>query len=645
MSGHARKNVIALVAGVFFLLFLEGILALGGVAPLAQGDAPGFTGRSRLFVPTGDGRYELNPKLEAYFNQQSFDFPKPEKRFRILTLGGSTTYGRPWLGRTAFAAWLRQLLERYCPGLEVDTINAGGISYASYRLEKLVPELLEYQPDLVVVYAGHNEFLEKRTFEKQISEPQAIFALRRLLHRSRLYTLVYRGVEKLRPDERSSGDRTFLGEGVDAVLEHIGGPELYHRDDEFRREVLSQYRSSLQSILDGFADKGVPVVVCTLPVNLSGVSPFKSEHRPGLSAEDLQTWQRLWQDASVREQAGDWSGALGRLDEALKIDARYAELHFRRGVLLERLGRIAEAYHAYDRARQEDIIPLRALDEINDIIRQLAEKPGVYLADVERFFLRISPGGIPGRNLFADHVHPTLEGQQIIAWVVLNAATRAGLVPMSEQVWQQNMPDARAYLADQLLKLPESYVARGVWGVGRLYYWAGKYAEAEPALRQAWQTVHDEPEIPRQLGNLALWRGQPDEALAFFQQALQLQDDPWARFGMVQALLMQERYREATDLLNRDDWPDKLRYQLDLARCRVLFGLGRAQEARGLLAKLDRYQGDVPSIEKELARLAVLAGDWSLARRHYRRGLELEKYPAPDTETERWIKNVLEQAR
>ena len=47
-------------------------------------------------------------------------------------------------------------------------INAGGISYASYRVAVVIKELARYEPDLFIIYTGHNEFLEERTYRTLI---------------------------------------------------------------------------------------------------------------------------------------------------------------------------------------------------------------------------------------------------------------------------------------------------------------------------------------------------------------------------------------------------------------------------------------------------------------------------------------------
>ena len=59
----------------------------------------------------------------------------------------------------------------------MEIINTGGISYASYRVARLMEELLAYQPDVFVIYTGHNEFLEKRIYHKRPSLPTGLIRM------------------------------------------------------------------------------------------------------------------------------------------------------------------------------------------------------------------------------------------------------------------------------------------------------------------------------------------------------------------------------------------------------------------------------------------------------------------------------------
>jgi hypothetical protein len=65
---------------------------------------------------------------------------------------------------TSFPGWLREILLSADSSKKWEVVNAGGVSYASYRVASLMDGLSDYEPDLFVVYSGHNEFLERRTY-------------------------------------------------------------------------------------------------------------------------------------------------------------------------------------------------------------------------------------------------------------------------------------------------------------------------------------------------------------------------------------------------------------------------------------------------------------------------------------------------
>ena len=91
------KNILALGCGLLLILLLDISLSVVGVVPLADEDPfVGFAGTTSLFIEDSPGHYSLNPAKASYFNSpQSFQKRKPSGTFRIVTLGGSTTYGRP----------------------------------------------------------------------------------------------------------------------------------------------------------------------------------------------------------------------------------------------------------------------------------------------------------------------------------------------------------------------------------------------------------------------------------------------------------------------------------------------------------------------------------------------------------------------
>ena len=164
--------VLPVSAILLFFLLLEGGLALFGIQKASQTEDPfvGFAANVPLFVSStganGKQRLTTAPNRKDYFNRQTFMLEKAPGAYRIFSLGGSTTYGRPYDDTTSFSGWLRELLPAADSSKTWEVINAGGISYASYRVARLMEELVHYHPDVFIIYTGHNEFLEERTYRK-----------------------------------------------------------------------------------------------------------------------------------------------------------------------------------------------------------------------------------------------------------------------------------------------------------------------------------------------------------------------------------------------------------------------------------------------------------------------------------------------
>ncbi|MEE2843310.1 MAG: hypothetical protein VX761_02250, partial [Planctomycetota bacterium] len=167
-SSKLKKRLLFPIAGLLIgslpILGLELVLrAFDIAAPETVVDRSfGFGPYQPLFVPTKDKTQLRTSQNKAlYFGTQRFTPEKRETDYRMFFLGGSTVRGRPFTVDTAFAKWVElELNARSRNDTTYQSINCGGLSYASYRLTRINQEILQYDPNLVVLATGHNEFLE-----------------------------------------------------------------------------------------------------------------------------------------------------------------------------------------------------------------------------------------------------------------------------------------------------------------------------------------------------------------------------------------------------------------------------------------------------------------------------------------------------
>lgn len=521
-------------AVIVALLILEGVLHIIGYGEPGVRPDPflGFERIQPLFSLTkdtsGNTFYATSPNKGVFFNHQQFAASKPPGTFRIFCFGGSSTYGRPYRCETAFPRWVEVILNSLSPRQRFEIINAGGISYASYRVSNLVEETLEagYDPDLLIVYCGHNEFLEKRTYGDLIGSKDPLRRTRVFLERFRSTALLRAALSGLRPQSRLDDPRFCMDDEVDAVLDRSAGLDYYTRDDALHENIVRHYEVSLERIVEMAKTHGCPVLLVNVVYNLKDFSPFKSVHPEGMTEADRAQWDILYSLGCRHMEAGRPLKALDAFAKAADIDPRYAELQFRIGRCFEEAGDYAAAERSYIRAKDEDVCPLRAPEGINQAIERVASRHRVPLADLRSRLREIAleRSGCPilGNDLFLDHVHLTVEGYQLMAVEIVECLRREGLV----EVPRACDMDQLCHLFDEIEEsLDPGYMAQRHLNLGKVLSWAAREEEAEHHFALAAELMADNAEVHYRIGRTHRETGHIEGALAEFRQALEINPD------------------------------------------------------------------------------------------------------------------------
>lgn len=492
-----RLGAIFLGALPFVVLEL-GLRWFGVGNPTAHRDPlAGFSQRHPLFERAGEKYRTVRSRL-PFFGDQEFAVNKPTNGFRIFCFGGSTVHGHPYLNATAFPAWLALELNARDPSRRFEAINCGGVSYASYRLAPIVHEVLAYQPDLIVLAMGHNEFLEDRTFQplKTRSAP------RRWIEDQFFSLHLVTCAQKFLGRDQAPVDLALSPEVNPRLDDAPTGYASYRRDEAWHRAVVSQFDQSLRTMIAACRAANVPVMVVTLGANLRDCPPFKSEHRGGLSAEDEARWQSLF-DAAGRAEESDLNAALALYQQAGAIDSEFALLAYRRARCFDRLGQTERAREHYLRAKELDVCPLRMVEAVYELQQTIAAETQTPLVDARRLIELLSREQLPGNDRYVDHVHPTIGAHQKIARAIADKLDELRWV--STAVW----PDAARTMAyqKQFQGLEPAYFTNGRRRVEWLENWARRrrlYEETLPKdARGLWRYGVRELE----LGNEpAAWR-------------------------------------------------------------------------------------------------------------------------------------------
>jgi tetratricopeptide (TPR) repeat protein len=570
-----RLGAVLLGLAPFFLL--EGTLTVFGVGGRDRGDDPmaGFGTFSPLFELDAAGDvYATARSRQKYFGRQQFARHKPERTFRIFGLGGSTVRGRPYETDTSFLKWLQIELNARDAARRYETVNCGGLSYASYRLTRILDEVLQYEPDLILIATGHNEFLEDRTYDSIKSRSAAAnWALDRLCS---LRTV--RAARELYGDFESQTGGVDAGGSLDAEvntrLDSLVGYASYHRDEQWRSEVIEQFERSVRGMVETCRQAGVPLVLVNLGENLRDCPPFKSEHKPGLSVQSLERFQE-WFDKATRLDDGSPKEALNAYRAAESIDDQHALLSYRMARCFDRLGEMEQARRYYARAKDLDVCPLRMLDAMHERLKRIAADAGVPLFDARQLLADLSPDGIPGNDCFMDHVHPSIGMHQRIGRALAANLEEAGLVGVLRP-WPDD--ERRAAYRRHFDELGPAYLANGGRRVQWLDNWSCRHRlDAEMVPKDARGHLR--------LGRQRLDFGQYDSAWEQFQLAMH--DEPRLAKDVLDhalALCNEGRGNLAQEILDRlldEPAAAELGPQIELASLVVAWDRGITRQVEG----------------------------------------------------------------
>ncbi len=345
-----RRDFSALSAGRrWIFMVLTGLTPVAILALLELGlRMAGYGSGYPLFVPIKEAQQYLVMNTEMarrYFRRTPrsptglhdvFLAQKDSSTYRIFVQGGSSAAGYPYYYGGAFSRMLEQRLQQTYPARNVEVVNTAVAAVNSHALLDRVGEILQHQPDAVLLYVGHNEYYGALGVASTES-----------FGRSRRVVQLYLRLERLRLVQALAsllqGAPTMPAEADSRTLmERMVGQQRIVYGSARYRQGLSQFRGNLRAILRRYEAKGVAVFVATVACNERGHAPFIGGPSQGESAWDVQM-----ELAAELVRRGDTDEALEVVEESLGVEPLAATGHFIRAQILERAGHLEDARRAY----------------------------------------------------------------------------------------------------------------------------------------------------------------------------------------------------------------------------------------------------------------------------------------------------------
>lgn len=331
------------------------------------------------------------------------DLPAKGDRPRVVVLGGSSV-------NDPFKADphdnFPEHLGRRMSDVEVINLGVAGMSLAGVGW--LLKQMGPVDPDLVVVYEGHNDYAQT-LFQGGIQGTRLwMVNVHRLLSGSWIFAGLARrehGVDLVRA--RITPSVNMGGLAPPPVCATLGpSPRrgtLPVTDDvaiRVREEVTRRYRDDLRTVV---ATSPAPVVLSTLLRNPdyppSGV--LVTEHPTCTGALTCLGHPDVQDHGALVEFAKQACGPDSAITAWVASRAAYEA------------GDLAGARVAFDRSLDLDAAPLRAPRIADDVVREVAAETGAALLDLADVI-----GPMPDPSLFTDTLHPSTSGAARIAEVL-----------------------------------------------------------------------------------------------------------------------------------------------------------------------------------------------------------------------------------
>ncbi|MFI5349834.1 MAG: hypothetical protein ACHQ2Z_09840 [Elusimicrobiota bacterium] len=382
------------------LALIPVVLAIGGelLARRAAGSTPPVLMRvsplfekfmydlnSDFFKTVGgkDGERFLVPNRSVDVQRDTrFPLRKSPGTFRIFCVGEST------VGLGQFSRYLDAYLKVLRPDARFEVVNAGqGFINPPYVL-KVFRETLKYEPDLIVVYMGHNYAHEISAMTPWQYRVQAV------------------------------AGKSALVRWIAGALRPVGDP-----DRGAKETAEARFAASLEEMARLARSRGLPLIVCTPASNLLHPPPGAprfGDHGP--------EFRLRYGEALTAYDRGDFDRADALFQRLSRTAPESALFPFYLGVSAQRKGDFRRARLYFEKARDLDDND-RAPTALIRLIRDKSRTWGYRVADVEREFSGAAPHGIPGFDLFIDPCHPNPSVYQHVVRPILRTIETAGLAP------------------------------------------------------------------------------------------------------------------------------------------------------------------------------------------------------------------------
>lgn len=358
-----RKTILS------FFVFAAAIILLELVASV-------YNSKPDWFVEIGEGH---NPQVvfnkqalksrfysfetEPHSFSESFYTHNDEDVRRVFIIGDASISGWPYSENQSLSTKIESILINFDLVGEVELIPVSFAGLNSSYAVELVEEIQNYEPDLIILFLGHNEFY---------THGDLIFRVGRFT--PNLFDvfnefLVYTGFKKKIRYDNNLDD-------FESILPGLFAEQAITRNDPNYEATIESFKNNLTQIVNTLEKENVKYILPVSTDNLL-IPPLGIIQHTNKSKADI-----------------------------IFSNARMA---------IYRDGDIEKAKELFTKTKELDAVKLRIPDDIKTVYEQIDLQKSSCLVRIDSVFEANCENNIPSSKLFLDYIHPNNNGLNLIA--------------------------------------------------------------------------------------------------------------------------------------------------------------------------------------------------------------------------------------
>ncbi len=355
--------------------------------------------------PTFIDKYYSNDRFEHVeeYIKNIFHVSKPKDVLRGIIIGGSTAEGYPFRSNQSFGKIAEVALNTAQSNVQFEIVNLGFTAMSSYYVKDVIPKALNYQPDFIIIYSGHNEYYG--TISQSTGGNDLIKNLYISLKEFKTFQLLYNLFNRS-PNKND--------EFITMMASQFNNTHFI-KNEATDREVADHFIQNIDAAIQACSKKNIPVILFEPVCNLIDMPPFSGENDRSLT-QLIQDYNQVIKNRDIAEI--ERFRAQTNLNTTYSNNANIIYLNAKADMIINNKMDL----NPFISAKDLDSTPFRARSVLVEGLQKycLSHAEIYPIFYIPTFDVLASNLGLDifSNKLFIDHLHFNQYGQQVIGSVL-----------------------------------------------------------------------------------------------------------------------------------------------------------------------------------------------------------------------------------